>query len=135
MGVDLRRLLKDPQLTCFISETVQTPRDYLGYEENSLSLGMDMARARGRTGDYGFLLHYCECWGQAGDLRTPRAGIMDDVEEDLRWQMIHQYRPSLLSFYSVPLVLVKEGAWYDQTAAGRFWERLDEYRRSWTIRP
>jgi hypothetical protein len=130
MGVDLGHLLRDSELTCFISETVTSPRDYLRYDENCLSHGMDMVREAGREEDYGFLLHYCELWGQAGDLRTPDGGIMDEIEEDLRWEMIHKYRPSLLSFYSTPLVLAEEGQWYNKAAADRFWARLDEYRRS-----
>ncbi|MSS69980.1 MAG: hypothetical protein EXS64_00675 [Candidatus Latescibacteria bacterium] len=130
MGVDLPRLLKDPEVTCFISETVQSVRDYLFYEENPLSHGMALAREAGRPGDYGFMVHYCDAWGQVGDIRAPGGGIMDDVEEDLRWEMIHKYRPPVFSYFSIPTTLVREGAWYQKEAADRFWGRVEEYRRS-----
>ena len=129
MGVDLPRLLKDREITCFISETIQSVRDYLFYEENFLSNGMELAREAGRKSDYGFMVHYCDHWGQVDGLREKAAGIMDDIEEDLRWEMIHKYRPPVISFYSIPAVLVKEGAWYRKGTADRFWKRLAEYKR------
>jgi len=130
MGVDIRRLLDDPEITCFISETIEPVNDYYWYEENALSHGMELARRHGRERDYGFMVHYCDLWGQTGDVLTPGAGIMDDLQEDLRWEMIHQYRPPVFSFYSIPAVLVKEGAWYRQEAAERFWSRVQEYKRT-----
>jgi hypothetical protein len=132
MGVDLRRLLADPEITCFISETVQTVTDYLQCKENPLSHGMELAREQGRERDYGFMVHYCEEWGSVGDIRTPGAGIMDDTEEDLRWEMIHRYRPPLFSFYSIPAVLVEDGAWYRKDAAEKFWQRVTEYKNSFS---
>jgi hypothetical protein len=67
-----------------------------------------------------------------GDIRTPGAGIMDDTEEDLRWEMIHRYRPPLFSFYSIPAVLVEDGAWYRKDAAEKFWQRVTEYKNSFS---
>lgn len=130
MGVDLRALLADPEVTCFVSETIQSVRDYLGVDENPLAVGMRMAREAGRERDYGFMLHYCDSWGGVGDMRTPGGGIMDDLEEDYRWEMLHRYRPPVFSFHSVPAVLVSAGAWYRRAAAERFWRRVEEYRRS-----
>ena len=73
MGVDLRALLADRELTCFISETIQSVRDYLGVEENALAVGMRLAREAGRERDYGFMLHYCDAWG--GDIARRRKGV------------------------------------------------------------
>ncbi len=130
MGVDVRRIFKDPEITCFISEAIETVKDYYWYEENCLSHGMELARDYGRQNDYGFMLHYCDLWGQIGDIRVPGAAIMDDIEEDLRWEMFHRYRPPVFSFYSIPAVLTREGAWYKKEAADRFWKRLAEYKQS-----
>ncbi len=130
MGVDIRRLMKDPELTCFISETLQSVSDYIRYEENPLSHGMELAKEYGRERDYGFMVHYCHLWGQTADIHIPGGGIMDDIEEDMRWEMIHKYRPPIISFYSIPAVLVREGAWYNQESAERFWKRLVEYKNS-----
>lgn len=130
MGVDIRRLLADPEITCFISETTQSPSDYMLYEENYLSHGMELACEYGRQRDYGFMLHYCSSWGHVGGVRHPGGAIMDDMEEDLRWKMIHKYRPPIFSFHSIPLVLVREGAWYRKEAADRFWQRVEDYKRS-----
>jgi len=130
MGVDVRRYFKDPEITCFISETIQSVRDYLYYEENPLSHGMELAREFGREKDYGFMVHYCHMWGQIGDVDTPNVAVMDDIEEDLRWEMIHKYRPPVFSFYSIPTVLVPEGQWYNPAAADRFWQRVVEYKAS-----
>jgi hypothetical protein len=94
---------------------------------------MDLARQAGREADYGFLLHYCDLWSH--DLRSPHAGIMDDIEENLRWEMIHKHRPSLLSLYSVPVLLVKEAPWYRKETADLFWKRLAEYKRTFKSAP
>jgi hypothetical protein len=130
MGVDLRRLLADPEITCFVGETIQSPSEYNRCEENVLSHGMDMAREYGRAGDYGFMVHYCQRWGACGDIRTPGAAIMDDIQEDLRWEMICKYRPPIFSFYSIPAVLVPQGAWYRKEAADLFWKRVEDYKKS-----
>jgi hypothetical protein len=130
MGVDIRRLFKDPEITCFISEAIESVRDYYWYEENCLSHGTELAREYGRERDYGFMVHYPETWGNIGDIRVPHAAIMDDIEEDLRWEMINKHRPPIISFYSVPLLLTQEGAWYQKQAADHFWLRLAEYKQS-----
>jgi hypothetical protein len=130
MGVDIRRIFKDPEITCFISEAIETVKDYYWYEENCLSHGMQIARDHGRQNDYGFMVHYCDLWGSVGDIRVPGAAIMDDIEEDLRWEMFHKYRPPVFSFFSIPAVLTREGAWYKKEPADRFWQRLMEYKRS-----
>lgn len=117
MGVDLRRVLRDPEITCVISETVPSVREYWGYEENCLSRGIEIAAEEGRTLDYGFMLHYC-CWE------------MDEVEEELRWQMFHKYLPPLFSMYSVPPILTEAGQHYDKQKAERFWQRLGKYKRA-----
>lgn len=133
MGVDCRRLFADPAITCFISETVDSPREYLHYQEHHPAHGMALAAASGRQRDYGFMLHYCDTWGGIADFRTPGAAIMDDVEEDLRWEIIHTLRPPVFSFYSIPAVLVREGAWYQRETADRFWARVAEYKASFSI--
>lgn len=129
MGVDIRRLFKDPEITCFITETVQNAADYMPYEENFLSHGMALARKYGREKDYGFMVHYAPAWGGIGDFNTIGGAIMDDLEEETRWAMIHKYKPPVFSFYSIPLVLTREGAWYHQDAADRFWFRVAEYKK------
>lgn len=133
MGVDIRRLLKDPEITCFISETVDSVRTYIGYEENTLSHFADLAKEYGRANDYGFLLHFCDLWA-TGDtqlaLRLPGAGIMDDIEEDMRWEMFYKYRPKIFSFYNVYITLVPDGPWYKKETAERFWKRVKEYKSS-----
>jgi len=116
MGVDLHRMLDDAELTCFISETVQTVRDYRDSEENYLSRGLEIARAHGRQDDYGFMIHYC-CWD------------MDEAEEALRWEMFHRYRPPVFSFYCIHLILTEGGPHYRAEAARRFWGRVEEYKR------
>ena len=118
MGVDLHRMLDDPELTCFISETVQRVGDYADSEENYLSRGMEIAREHGRSRDYGFMVHYC-CWE------------MDEAEEAQRWEMIHRYRPPVFSFYCIHLILTEGGAHFRPEVARRFWDRVDEYKRSW----
>jgi hypothetical protein len=129
MGVDIRRLLNDPEITCVITETIESVRDYYWYDENSLAHGRTLAHEHHRQNDYGFMVHYCDAWGQIGDIRTRGAAIMDDIEEDLRWEMIHKYRPPIFSFFSIPAVLVREGAWYNKDAADRFWKRVIDYKR------
>jgi hypothetical protein len=110
-------MMDDPEYACFIMETVVSPREYLGYDENNLSCFKRIAEEHGRAGDFGFLLHYC-CWD------------MDDKEEELRWEMIHRYRPPVLSMYTVVQLLTEDGLHYKPDAAKRFWERLDAYKRS-----
>jgi hypothetical protein len=129
MGVDIHRLLQDEEIKCFITETFASPREFLDQEENVVSAGFDLAARYGRSGDYGVLLHGCESWGGIGDIRTPGACVWDREEEDRRWELIHKYQPALLSFYSVPALLVREGAWYEKTAADYFWSRLAEYKK------
>lgn len=128
MGVDIKRILGDEEITCFISETIQSVRDYLFVEDNCPARGMKLAAEAGRSDDYGFMVHYCPTWGGTGDIRAPGAGIMDDIEERLRWDLIRKHKPPVISFYSIPAVLVKEGAWYDAAAADTFWKRLEEYK-------
>lgn len=130
MGVDIRRLLNDPEITCFISETIEPINDYYWYEENALSHGMVLAGAHNRQRDYGFMVHYCNMWGQTNTIFTPGAGIMDDLQENLRWEMIHKYRPPIFSFYSINAVLFEDGAWYNKSAVKTFWRRVDEYKAS-----
>jgi hypothetical protein len=119
MGVDIHRMMDNPEYTTFIMETVSPPREYFDYEENNLSCFKRIAGERGRADDFGLLLHYC-CWE------------MDEREEEMRWEMIHKYRPPVLSMYTVVQILTEDGHYYKPDAAQRFWRRLDEYKRSFS---
>lgn len=130
MGIDTRRLFQDANLTCFIAETIASPRDYWFYEENALSHGMAFAREHGRDDSYGFMLHYDHTWN--GNIPDDFNNIMDPIEEDLRWEMFHRHRPPVFSYYSIARDLVPGGAWYAHNAeqVTRFWKRVEEYKRT-----
>jgi hypothetical protein len=94
---------------------------------------MRLARQAGRSSDVGFMIHSSDHWGAIADFMTPGAVVWDDIEEKLHWDMIHKYRPPILSFYSVLAALVPGRPWYDKTMADLFWKRLQEYKQSFSI--
>jgi hypothetical protein len=132
VGVDIHRILADPEITCVIAEVNQPVCDYCHCEENSLSNIAQLAGEAGRAADWGFMLHSTDWLGGIGR-DVPGGGILDDIQEGLRWEMFAKYRPRCFSFYSVHLALVPGGAWFNERDAAAFWRRVADYKQSWKV--